>query len=73
MVRGGQGSPHRTGEHQLRYRALRLSRLGRRPSLSRTLLVKAETLRALSKCLVRKVPEEVTCVLHWEGGRSIGH
>lgn len=35
--------------------------------------MKAETLKALSKCLVRKVPEEVTCVLHWEGGRSEGH
>lgn len=35
--------------------------------LSRTFLMKTETLKALSKCLVRKVPEEVTCVLNWDG------
>lgn len=40
-------------------------------------LMKAETLKALSKRLVRKVPEEVTCVLNWDrvdlqatGGRT---
>lgn len=58
------GHSHRAGEHRSGT-ALRLR--DRDLRLSRTFLMKTETLKALSKCLVRKVPEEVTCVLNWDG------
>lgn len=61
----GVGRPHRAGKHRLRHSSE--AKGTGTFSLSRTFLMKAETLKALSKCLVRKVPEEVTCVLNWDG------